>query len=291
MDGAVQTGWTWFGKRKYYFDVNGVMVTSWQKIDGNTYFFYEDGEMLTGWVWFGKNKYYFTPEGVMLTGWAWFGKNKYYFSSDGKAAKGWIQIEGTWCYFDDNFIYDPEAKYEESLPIASYEIAGNTSVTEEVLINWFNKNAKYPDFYKKTDAPTLKSFCRIYIEEAKVEGIKVEVAFAQAMKETGWLKYGGTVKQEQFNFAGLGATGATIGGATFKNVREGVRAQIQHLKAYANKEALKNECVDPRFHLVTRGSARYVEWLGINENPNGLGWATSEKYGYEIVEMIKKMND
>ena len=109
------------------------------------------------------------------------------------------------------------------------------------------------------------------------------------MKETAWLKFGGDVKIEQNNFAGLGTTGGGVAGASFTTVREGIRAQIQHLKAYGSKDALKNECVDPRFSLVTRGSAPYVEWLGLKENPNGYGWATSEGYGIDIEKMVKNL--
>ena len=42
---------------------------------------------------------------------------------------------------------------------------------------------------------------------------------------------------------------------TFANVREGLRAQVQHLKAYASTEPLNNPCVDPRFSYVIRGCA------------------------------------
>ena len=66
-------------------------------------------------------------------------------------------------------------------------------------------------------------------------------------------------------------------------------AQIQHLKAYATDEALAGECVDDRYSYVTKGSAPYVEWLGQKENPEGYGWATGERYGYDIVEMIHAM--
>ena len=70
----------------------------------------------------------------------------------------------------------------------------------------------------------------------------------------------------------------------------GVRAQVQHLKAYANAEitldTLKSECVDPRFKLVDpKGCAKYVEWLGQKENPNGYGWATAKNYGNNIVKL------
>ena len=106
------------------------------------------------------------------------------------------------------------------------------------------------------------------------------------MKETGYLRYGGNVKIEQFNFAGIGSTGAGVAGTSYPDVRTGIRAQIQHLKAYASTESLKNACVDDRFSYVTRGSAPYVEWLVQKENPYGKGWATATNYGYDIVNMM-----
>ena len=109
------------------------------------------------------------------------------------------------------------------------------------------------------------------------------------MKETVWMQYGGDVKIEQFNFAGLGAIGNGAAGNSFKDVRTGIRAQVQHLKAYASDKALKNACVDERFQYVTRKSALYVEWLGIPDNPTGAGWAAAENYGKNLVEMITKL--
>ena len=94
---------------------------------------------------------------------------------------------------------------------------------------------------------------------------------------------------EQFNFAGIGAVGGGASGVSFEDVRTGIRAHIQHLKAYANSESLKNACVDPRFAYVTRGSSPYVEWLGIKENPEGRGWATAKNYGFTIATMLERM--
>ena len=118
----------------------------------------------------------------------------------------------------------------------------------------------------------------MYIEEARAENIRVEVAFSQAMLETGWLKYGADVKIGQFNFAGLGATGGGNPGLSFESVRIGIRAQIQHLKSYANDEDLINQCVDPRFEYVQRGSCPYVEYLGGK-------WASDMEYGFNILEI------
>ena len=163
-----------------------------------------------------------------------------------------------------------------------YNIVGSTAVTRDQMVAYYNANQVYPAFYQNSDAPTIEAFCQIYIEECTAEGIKAEIAFSQAMKETGFLRYGGDVNIAQFNFAGLGATGGGNPGNSFSSVREGVRAQVQHLKAYASTEPLNNACVDPRFQYVTRGTAPYVEWLGQKENPNGYGWATAQNYGYSI---------
>ncbi len=171
-----------------------------------------------------------------------------------------------------------------------YAIMGSSNTTLNQMVNYYNANQTYPAFYHGTDAPTIQAFCQIYIEECQAEGVKVEVAFCQAMKETGFLRFGGDVSIGQFNFAGLGATGNSNPGESFGSVREGVRAQVQHLKAYASTEPLNNPCVDTRYKYVTKGSAPYVEWLGQKENPYGLGWATAKNYGYSIKnDYMKKL--
>jgi hypothetical protein len=109
------------------------------------------------------------------------------------------------------------------------------------------------------------------------------------MHETGWLQFGGDVKISQFNCCGLGATGNGNPVNKFKNVRTGIRAQVQHLKAYASKEKLKNKCVDQRFKYVTRESAKYVEYLGIQENPKHYGWAAAPKYGEKLLLIMDSL--
>ena len=279
-DGHMHTGWLSFGSTYYYMDDEGLRVTGWQTIAGKKYYFMPDGTRYSnGWLSFGSTYYYMMPDGHMHTGWLSFGSTYYYLNNNGVRVTGWQTIDGEEYYFDKNGVRQE-----------GYLIEGTSAVTANNLVMYFKrKNGVYPTFYKNSDAPTIEKFCQIYVEEAKAEGIKVEVAFMQAMVETGWLKFGGSVQISQYNFAGIGALDGGAQGATFKTVREGVRAQIQHLKAYANEKSLNNTQVDPRFHLVKRGSAKYVEWLGQKENPNGYGWATAEDYGYKILRLIKEL--
>lgn len=178
-------------------------------------------------------------------------------------------------------------------------IMGATQTSVAQMVRYYNskssgydtftgENKKYNGSLAKGGASTIEQFAQIVYEEAKAEGVRAEVVFAQCMLETGFLKYGGDVLPNQYNFAGIGATGA-VHGASFENVRVGVRAHVQHLKAYASLDGLTQQCVDPRFNLVARGCAQYVEWLGMKENPKGYGWASAKNYGPNIVSMMNSI--
>ena len=174
-----------------------------------------------------------------------------------------------------------------------YPIMGKSDVTVQEMVDYFEQSGeKYPsEELSEGGADTIETFCQMYYDEAVAEGVRPEVAFAQTMKETGFLQYGGDASIEQFNFAGLGTTGGGVPGNSYPDVRTGIRAQIQHLKAYATSDPLIQECVDDRYEYVKKGSAPYVEWLGQQENPEGTGWATGENYGYDIVGMIEDMTE
>ena len=319
--GYMQTGWRKLGTNWYYFGESndGAMRTGFAKVGGNWYYFggTDDGAMKNGWQKVGSTWYYLgsADGGYMQTGWTKLGTNWYYFgeSNDGAMKTGWQKIDGTWYFFNDDGMYDSTKKYDEIPGInddkingsagtnnsntnsnvveGTYLIEGDTEVTVDQMVAYFEASKKaYPeDVMRKGGAATIRDFCQIYYEESVAEGIKAEVAFVQAMKETGWLQFTGVVKAEQYNFAGMGATGNSVSGESFKDVREGVRAQIQHLKAYGSTKSLNQTCVDNRFKYVERGSAIYVEWLSIPNNPKKKGWAAANGYGVDIVKMIQKL--
>lgn len=124
---------------------------------------------------------------------------------------------------------------------------------------------------------------KLYIDESALEGVNHDIAFCQMCLETGFLIFGGDIQPSQNNFCGLGATGGGIRGACFPNIQTGIKAHIQHLKAYASTEPVKHSpIVDPRFHLVKRGVAPLVT------NLSGR-WATDPKYGNKILALTKQL--
>jgi hypothetical protein len=122
----------------------------------------------------------------------------------------------------------------------------------------------------------------IYREESAIEGVNHDIAFCQMCLETGFLQFGGDVKPEQNNFGGIGAIGNGVMGDSFSDQRIGVRAQIQHLKAYATTTPLVQTLVDPRFGLVKRGSAPLLGQLTGQ-------WAEDINYDKKIMTILRRL--
>ena len=280
-----QAQWIKVGNEKWYRHADGSYTRSnWEKIDGKWYFFDQNGWLKRScWVKPYDTWYYVDSEGVMQTGWLKLTEGTYYLDESGALVEGWRVIDGTMCYFRSG----GSLRCKGVTTIMGTSGLGTTknTVVDKLEKMYLKSGRIYPAYYSQYGgAATIREFCEIIYEEATDENVKPEVVFGQAMKETGYLQFGGDVQIEQFNFAGLGATGNGVHGNSFANIREGIRAQVQHLKAYASKDSLNHDCVDVRFGYVNRGSAPYVEWLGIKENPNKAGWAASSEYGIDLVE-------
>ena len=160
-------------------------------------------------------------------------------------------------------------------------IMGKAAATAEQMKSYLKKkNPAVPQ--------SVLDMIPLYISEGEAEGVRGDIAFAQSCLETGNFTFSGSaVTLPQNNFCGLGVTQRGKTGLSFETAQLGIRAQIQHLKAYASTDKLRNERIDPRFRYVTRGCAPYTEWLGQKENPQGKGWAAGEKYGEKILSILK----
>jgi hypothetical protein len=123
----------------------------------------------------------------------------------------------------------------------------------------------------------------LYVEECLVEGVNWDVAFVQMCLETGYLGFGGLVTPEMNNFCGLGAIGPEQPGLSFPDERTGVRAHVQHLKAYGSAEPLQGESVDPRY--------KYVQPKGKAPDVFGLAgtWAADREYGVKLASLLERL--
>lgn len=163
------------------------------------------------------------------------------------------------------------------------KITGKATATAEQM-------QKYIRSKNPSVAQSVLDMVPQYIQEGKTESIRGDIAFAQSCLETGNFTFkDSAVTLDQNNFCGMGVTANGMKGNSFPNSKTGIRAQIQHLKAYACTEPLQKECVDPRFNFVERGCAEYVEWLGIQENPKGKGWAAGSGYGSKILNILESI--
>ena len=160
-------------------------------------------------------------------------------------------------------------------------IMGKAAATAEQMKSYLKKkNPSVPQ--------SVLDMNPLYISEGEAEGVRGDIAFAQSCLETGNFTFSGSaVTLSQNNFCGLGVTQRGKAGLSFETAQLGIRAQIQHLKAYASTDKLRNALIDPRFRYVKRGCAPYTEWLGQKENPQGKGWAAGEKYGEKILSILK----
>jgi hypothetical protein len=172
---------------------------------------------------------------------------------------------------------------------ATVPIMAASRLNAAQIAAWFNASQGRTMGSYAATAP-VEDLARYFIEEGAAEGVTGDVAFMQSVVETGWFRFGGTVPASFNNFAGIGATDANPAPAMFPDARIGVRAQIQHLRAYADSGALTctmpplgNPCVDPRFNLVTpKGKA--PTW---NQMGNG-NWATATTYADSILSLYRE---
>ena len=163
---------------------------------------------------------------------------------------------------------------------------GPSRLNAAQIAAWVNGRQPRPSGTWAATVP-LETLAQYFVEEGAAEGVTGDVAFMQSVVETGWFRFGGSIPASYNNFAGIGATDSNPAPAIFPDARIGVRAQIQHLRAYADPTALTcsvpplhNPCVDPRFHLVVpKGKAR--TW---NEMGNG-NWASASTYAGSILSL------
>jgi hypothetical protein len=162
---------------------------------------------------------------------------------------------------------------------ATHPVMGRSRVTAAQLAGWFRSKGKTSKATVSIDV-----LAGHFITEGADEGVAGDLAFAQSIVETGWFTFSARVLPSYNNFSGLGAVDGGTGAAAFDTAELGVRAQIQHLRAYADPTVttakLAHPVIDPRFSLVApKGKAPTWEQFG-----NGI-WATDPGYAAKVINI------
>jgi N-acetylmuramoyl-L-alanine amidase len=176
----------------------------------------------------------------------------------------------------DNWALWKEFKSTVSQKLAAYQNQSDEKEQTQVYSEWYST----PILGESTmSAETMAGFlisrndgiswdhamrvANAYISLGSVYGIRGDIAFFQAVLETGYLRYGGDADDSYMNFCGLfNHDGSDY--AKFDSVEQGVEAHIQHLFAYAATGDLPQgrTLLDPRFDLIERGCR--TSWEGLS---------------------------
>jgi hypothetical protein len=153
------------------------------------------------------------------------------------------------------------------------------------MISYIRRHNPFPKL-----SCSLEDLAAFYYEEAGHEGIRPDLAMAQAILETGFFRYGGDVLPEQNNYAGIGTTGRGVRGEWFTSPQLGVRAHVQHLLVYSSTREPVQPLADPRYHLVRQLPAYHAQcttW----ESLSGKWAVPGVDYGHRILRVLENIKN
>lgn len=163
-------------------------------------------------------------------------------------------------------------------------ILGKSVLTGPELAGWFR--AAYGARTTSARVP-IEDLARLYVDEGRAEGVRGDIAFAQAVLETGAFGSGHAAAN---NYSGIGAFDSCSPecGFTFATPELGVRAQIQLLRTYASP-GLTSESLahPPDSRLTPEGSGvrgccpTWAQLTGV--------WATDLGYAPKVLNLFHQM--
>jgi hypothetical protein len=161
-------------------------------------------------------------------------------------------------------------------------ILGGAALDAAQITSWYQAQG-YDDL---TPAP-IGQLAGWYLSEGAAEGVRGDVAFAQAMVETAGFSSNDAIQYN--NYAGVGHCDSCSAGLGFPTPQLGVRGQIQLLHAFADPTlttaGLANPPVLPSLVPETepdRGCC--VTWQSLTGK-----WATDPLYGHTVMSVYQSM--
>jgi len=152
---------------------------------------------------------------------------------------------------------------------------------------------------------------QLYIDEGNLVGVRGDVAFAQSILETGWFAWPsspwpeptghpddgtwpGAVLALDHNYAGLGAFNGTTVYMRKPTPTQGIRAQLQHLRNYADANATPTSLGAPFEPRIGYTSSSFLSFRYRGQAPTWVQldgqWAVpGTTYGQTILSIYNNM--
>jgi hypothetical protein len=194
----------------------------------------------------------------------------------------------------DQLVAEANAALERARVIGALHAAGEpvmgpSTLSADQLAGWVLAQGFRPRI--ETGLTTL---AQIFLDEGADEGVRGDVAFAQAVVETG-----GFESAPANNFSGIGWCDSCRAGNRFPNPTEGVRAQIQLLVNYADAGATAAGLTHPvspyLYGSDPVAAARKFDtffargWAPTwNDMGNG-NWATDPAYAGKVISVYRRI--
>jgi hypothetical protein len=170
-------------------------------------------------------------------------------------------------------------------------VMGDSVMTPSELAGWYRSTGAVPTLAPGT---TIDDIAQLYVDEGAAEHVRGDLAFAQAIVETGSFKVAAGN-----NFSGIGVCDSCTGGYQFDTPRDGVRAQIQLLRNYADPESrAANLRYPPASGLYGKDSSHAAHLYDTfflkgkvplwNQMGNG-NWATDTTYAPKVIAVFAQM--
>jgi hypothetical protein len=170
-------------------------------------------------------------------------------------------------------------------------VMGDSRLSAPQLVAWYRSTGATPNLAPGT---TIDDLAAMYVEEGNAEHVRGDVAFAQSIIETASFSV-----DAGNNYAGIGACDSCSGGLVFPTPRDGVRAQIQLLRNYADPDSRASNLAHPPepglYGVDATTAAKLYDTFFLKGkvplwNQMGHGnWATDPTYAGKILALYERM--
>jgi len=193
-----------------------------------------------------------------------------------------------------------KAKALDALAKQGTPVMGAPVLSAADLANWFRTTGSKA---RLSGGLTIDGLAQLFIEEGLAEQVRGDLAFTQSYLETGGFSFpgGGQVSPDDNNFAGLGACDSCATGRQFPTARDGIRAQIQHLRNYADETSRAANLTNPPspywYGTDAVVAARNFDtffakgWAPTWEQMGKGKWATDPNYASKVLGLYQRMSD